>query len=192
MNSKYTLLINKLRKDCSLIKKLDYEYRIDYNFLKACECLKDCPNFHEILNAKYNVIFGSYPTTPSFYELSNADKNDELIVKPFIRKNPFYLLDISERLQNDKSFILSIMGTNKDVVRYINHIFHDDFDIMKESIKRYGLFAYNFASERLKNNTELIEYIKRNKKIFKEFYALQTSYIEKLINLPQNYILKLN
>jgi len=192
MENKYRSLINKLRNDCSLIKKLDYEYRIDYNFLKACECLKDCLNYHEILNAKYKVIFGAYPTTPSFYQLSDADKDDELIVKPFILKEPFYLLDISERLQNDKMFIKNIVGVNKNAIQYVNHIFHDDIDIIKEVIKRYGLFAYNFASERLKSNTELIEYIKRNKKIFKEFYALQTSYIERLINLPQNYILKLN
>lgn len=69
------------------------------------------------------------------------------------------LQHLSTNLQNNKFIVMSSILNNPEALQYAPEIYKDDVEIVKLAVStKYNKQSFKYASERLKNNKELIEY----------------------------------
>ena len=90
------------------------------------------------------------------YEESNPYWNDKKFVMEVLKINYNFLFYASDDLKNDRNFIMDLIDISGDILGYISENLKDDEKLILYSSSRYGRSFLNYASDRIKNNKEIV------------------------------------
>lgn len=92
----------------------------------------------------------------SHKNLSISVLDNESIVIPLLALYPFYYKKISKRLKANKEVVNIVFSKDCSLIKYAPYKIRDDFDITYMALSGNG-FCYNYFSERLKKDPEIIK-----------------------------------
>lgn len=147
----------EIKNDLEFIKHL-----IDlfgYDILKYCNSsilkqFRDDKNFEKHINSLPTKTFNPQIKTLTGLWGEQYSDNEEQALYIIERYNNTEFCNVSDRLKNDKNFVLKVMQINGLLLKDLTDKFKDDEEIVFTAVKDNRL-AFEYASERLRNNREL-------------------------------------
>lgn len=159
---------------------------IDYNiFIKDVELLKTILDYNpfsfrympEEIRGNKKIALEVLKECPySFQWVSDRLKDDKEIVLCVVKQCGCYIGSASERLKRDKDIVKEAVKREERVLNpyYFSeetpHSFNDDEEIVLEAVKGNNL-AFNYATDRLKNNKRFIIKLAKGNFSFLEWYC---------------------
>lgn len=133
---KYEDVINIINKTFNVIPTITKEKAEQIDTEKISELEEE---IFEMLEIDSNYLDGIY----DYYKRIGKEKYIKMVM-------------------NDRNFIMEVMKLSGASLRYLDDKYKDDLEIVKYAVTN-DIKAYEYASERLKNNREIIELVENNK-----------------------------
>lgn len=155
-------LDEEIKKDYSILENINKNLLDKLNFMKQMVDINPYTLMYasERLKSDEELVLRAINKDVNVFTMASKSlmDNDNFVLKAF--KSAMYDSDIiaihmSERLKNDKDFVLNVLDSNDNIFQYICDDLKDDMNVVLKAVSICGL-NLEYASERLKNSKSVV------------------------------------